>query len=574
MKRTFFKFSFVLSITTIILSCSENTIELSENYDGSIVLKTQEEIDAFPFKSISGDLTISFVENITNLKGLDGLTSIGGNLRIFGNESLTSLSGLENLTSVGYRIEIFHNPSLSSLQALENISKISADLYIGDNKVLNSLSGLENITSVNGYVIVINNDNLISLNGLDGLTTIGNYFWITENDALISLSGLENLTTISSNWNRSNKSHTSLVKKSFNNTDWVKIPSASQRIILTQNGFFSISNNPALKSLAGLNKLSSIGGTLYIERNESLESLAGLESLVDIKKNVSIGKDSFAKFPPPSQGNSSLTDFCGIQHLIQNGQITKNEYFVDNNAYNPSYEEMQSTADICTQSNVFPGNLTLASQTQIDAFNYTTIKGSLTIRDGENNITNLNNLKGLVSVGGGLIIDQNPNLISLNGLENLTIVKENLIISNNTSLTSLSGLDNILTINGCLYLVDNTSLTSLMGLSKLTTINDFFRIEGNNKLSSLNGLNNLNSINDDLSIYENELLTSLDGLDNLGTISRNLNIFYNDVLTDFCSIRQLIIDGEITVNEYNVDDNAYNPSFTDIQKLDNGGCKN
>ena len=49
---------------------------------------------------IEGDVTISGI-NITNLNGLDILTSIGGSLKITHNDPLTSLIGLNNLTNIG-----------------------------------------------------------------------------------------------------------------------------------------------------------------------------------------------------------------------------------------------------------------------------------------------------------------------------------------------------------------------------------------------------------------------------------------------------------------------------------------
>merc|ERR1712078_86926 len=46
-----------------------------------------------------GDVEIG--ENVTSLKGLEGLTSVGGDLSIDSNDQLTSLAGLEGLDSVG-----------------------------------------------------------------------------------------------------------------------------------------------------------------------------------------------------------------------------------------------------------------------------------------------------------------------------------------------------------------------------------------------------------------------------------------------------------------------------------------
>ena len=333
-----------------------------------------------------------------------------------------------------------------------------------------------------------------------------------------------------------------------NNKDDEIIPLVKKRIILSQNGFLSISNNSVLESLSSLNKLNTIGGSLHIEHNVTLESLTGLENLTKIQNNLSIGRESFSN-DASSEGNSSLTDLCAIRHLIINGEITENEYYIDDNAYNPTYEEIQSTSNICNQSNIYSGNLTLSSQTQIDTFTYTTISGSLIIRDSENNITNLNSLSSLVYVGGQIVIDRNSKLVSLNGLENIKEVKENLVITNNNRLTSLNGLGNVNSIVGYLFIEDNSSLISLEGLNNLTSINEGIRVEDNDLITSLNGLNSLISINE------------------------NLNIYNNDNLINLCAVSQLITNGQITTNEYFVLNNAYNPTYTEIQNVGSGGCE-
>src|SRR5690606_39831565 len=81
------------------------------------------------------------------------------------------------------------------------------------------------------------------------------------------------------------------------------------------------------------------------------------------------------------------------------------------------------------------------------------------------NLTNLNGLSNLTSVGGYLYIGSNSNLTNLDGLSNLTSVGADLAIQSNSSLTDISGLQNIdpasiLSTNGLgLYIVGNTSLS-------------------------------------------------------------------------------------------------------------------
>ncbi len=65
---------------------------------------------------------------------------------ITANNSLTDLSGLENLTSNVTYLVLDSNPVLTDVKALQNVSSISYLLGILDNNSINNLSGLENIS--------------------------------------------------------------------------------------------------------------------------------------------------------------------------------------------------------------------------------------------------------------------------------------------------------------------------------------------------------------------------------------------------------------------------------------------
>lgn len=497
MKKAIFIILLLLSCSTIIYSCKNDDEQISEIYNGDLEITRLEDINAFTFKVITGNLTISFADDITSLEGLSSLTSVGGNLRIFGNQFLRDLGGLENLVSVGQGLDIYYNASLVSLKGLENVTYIGSDLYIGDNDELNTLNGLEHITSIDGYLIIINNGSLISLSGLDGLASVGNYLWITGNKNLASLSGLDNLTSVSLSSTGKGSSYASLDKSILVNTDEI-IPSVSKRTIHSPHGFFSISNNSVLKSLSSLNKLTTIGGSLFIENNATLESLNGLENLITVNNNLRIGNDSFSRANSYA-GNSSLTDLCAIRHLIVNGQIAKNEYYVYYNFYNPTYNEIQNK-DTCLKGTTYTGHLFLDNQEDVDNFNYTRVNGDLTIYSW-GKIKNLNGLKTLTSVSGYVNI------------------------GNNTSLSSLSGLDN------------------------------------------------LTSVGKDFSVYFNDALTNLNGLNSITSVGENLKVYENKALTNLCGMRQLITNGQISSDEYKVNENAYNPSYEEIQNIGSTGCE-
>ena len=186
-----------------------------------IIFTTQAQIDNFQINYPNCTEIEGYVEingcDITNLNGLNVLTTIGEGLYIDGDNSLTSLTGLEGLTTI-------------------------EALWISNyNASLTSLTGLENLTSIGEYIAIVYNAALISLTGLDNLTSIGGDLWFEGNDALTSMTGLENLTSI--------------------------------------GGELAIVSNPFLTSLTGLGNLTSIGGGFGIEENAALTSLTGLDSV-------------------------------------------------------------------------------------------------------------------------------------------------------------------------------------------------------------------------------------------------------------------------------------------------------
>jgi hypothetical protein len=147
-----------------------------------------------------------------------------------------------------------------------------------------------------------------------------------------------------------------------------------------------------------------------------------------------------------------------------------------------------------------PEGITFTTQEEIDNFqtNYpgcTEIEGNVII--GSTNgtdITNLNGLSILTSIGGSFIFAGNSSLINLSGLENLTSIGGNL----QTYLYNTYGTP-----------IGNTALVSLSGLEGLTSIEGDIRISYNNALTSLEGLINVDAgtiMN--LSIHSNASLSS------------------------------------------------------------------
>jgi hypothetical protein len=188
-----------------------------------------------------------------------------------------------------------------------------------------------------------------------------------------------------------------------------------------------------------------------------------------------------------------------------------------------------------------PEGITFSTQAQIDNFqtnypNCTEILGDVIIGQSDgSDITNLNGLYVLISIGGNLWIGAdedigNPSLTSLTGLGNLTSIGDNLYISDNDALTSLTGLDNLTSI-GYLFICCNSALTSLTGLGNLTSTGGNLYISDNDALTSLTGLENITSIGGDLYIGYNDALNNLTGLENLTSIGGDLWIDDNNSLS-------------------------------------------
>ena len=143
--------------------------------------------------SIGGWLYVMENDFLTSLTGLDNLTSIGGGLYIDGHDALTNLTGLEGLTFIGKEFAIDYNNALTNLMGLNNLTSIGAGLYIEGNASLTSLAGLENMTSIGEDFSIVYNASLTSLTGLDNLTSIGGWLGIEESASLTSLTGLDSI---------------------------------------------------------------------------------------------------------------------------------------------------------------------------------------------------------------------------------------------------------------------------------------------------------------------------------------------------------------------------------------------
>ena len=597
-----------LSITYNSLLTSLNGLDAVTSIGGGLSITSNPTLTSLTglgaVPSIGGYLYIQDNPALTNLEGLGAVTSIEGNLIIYSNTTLTSLTGLDAVTSIGSTLSIGANAALTSLEGLGAITSIGGGLFIGANAVLTSLMGLGAVTSI-VYLQINNNAVLTSLSGLSSVTLITGWVDISDNAALMSLTGLENITPTTI---------TDLTIQNSNMLSWCNVQSICDYLSNPANpatisgnatgcatraeieaactnpscppgditfttqaeidafpamypGCTTISGNVTIQgsditNLNGLSAVTSIGEGLYIQSNQALTSLSGLSAVTSIGEGLYIyanpaltsltGLDNIdpTTITDLTIQSSNQLSLCDVQSICDYLSNPANPATISANATGCATRTEVEAACAC------PGDITFTTQAEIDAFptdypGCTEILGNVTIDDGgSENITNLNGLSQLSSVGGNLTIQNNSSLTSLTGLDALNSVEGNFYIDNNATLISLTGLEAISYIGGIYTQIsNNAALTSLTGLSGLTSLEEYLFISNNDALTSLTGLNALTFIGGVFSINENPALSSLTGLDALNSIGQHLTIFDNAVLTDLSGLDALTsIGGHLIIS--------------------------
>ncbi len=499
----------------------------AQTYNGSLTLNSQAEVDAFNYTSVSGELFIGSADfpsgDITNLNSLSKLTSVGGGLIIEGNTALPNLDDLSNLTSV----ESLSISNCLSLQNINGLSKIYSltSLYLIKTGILN-VDGLTNLTSVSNYIVIGSNGVLTNLNGLANLNFVGQTFKLNNNPYLFNVCGLHTLFS-------NNPSYTGYTSWGNGNDSLVNCNTLTANLTLTTQAQVDAFN------------YTSVTGNLVIHEAlaGNITNLGGLFNLISLGGSLNV------------QNNLALSSYCGLYNLLNAGYAGTTA--ISGNAVNPTSAQIIA-GGMCS---VFSGDITLNTQAQVDAFNYTGVTGNLTIQETTlGTITNLNALSQLSFIGKNLIFYNNTALTNLNGLSHLTSLGGDIQMTG-TYLANLDGLSSLNSIGGSISLFANHSLTNLDGLSHVSSLKRAISITSNPVLASISGLSNITNITI-LQITDNTLLTNINGLNNIQTIFSNIiigiTIRNNPVLTNLDGLAnlkavkgQVIIEVNNTLNNIN-----------------------
>lgn len=216
--------------------------------------------------------------------------------------------------------------------------------------------------------------------------------------------------------------------------------------------------------------------------------------------------------------------------------------------------------------------------------------GNLNIGGGQNDITNLDGLSGLIAVEQNLSINHCNNLIDitglsalaevgfsfsitqcfsleqLHGLENLNSIGLSLIIEDNDHLLSLSGLDNLSSVVN-LTIKNHVFLSDISALDQLTQVQGYVTIDANYSLPNLIGLQHIAQVGGSLLIHNNPQLNDLTGLEALSWIGESLQIHDNDGLDSLGGLEHLEVIAGLGNLGLEIVDNASLQNLSGLQNL-------
>ncbi|MCT2560495.1 hypothetical protein [Chryseobacterium herbae] len=234
---------------------------------------------------------------------------------------------------------------------------------------------------------------------------------------------------------------------------------------------------------------------------------------------------------------------------------------------------------------VYQGTVNLITQKDIDEFGknkYTFINGSMNICDINSSEfskeeINLDALKSIRIINGGLLITRLENLKSVRGLENLEKVNGDFVISG-CGLNTISTFEKLATISGDLVFGNNdfneVKLTEITGFSNLTEVGSIF-ISGNSGLQKLDAFHKIEKTKTIQII--NTSLERVDNFKNLKNV-KNFSVEYSSPLKEINLEKLENVSGLFALNE----NTHYNgqirmPNIRKINHLfiiDNNGLEN
>jgi len=450
--------------------------------------------------TVSDNLVINTNEALTNIEAWGNVTTVGGYFIVINNDVLTNLNGLTNLNSVNH-ILIQFNDVLESLNGMSSLSTINSSVRISDNNMLADLGSFPYVGEIGTFFIAENNQSLTNLNGFASLLTIGGALRLVNNDALTDISALAYVYNFSydlevvENDNLSNccilEFMASLVDGNYpvtienngeNCNSLAEIVIECNDLPECPDGDIILSSQQDVDQLGMYYpNCTEIAGNISITGND-ITNLDGLTNIQQVLGNISItnnplltnldGLSNIQNFATnlTVTNNLNLADCCVLEDIAESVLANGNTLIINNNVENCN--SLIEIDEDCALPQCPIGNLFLYTQADIDQFiidypNCTNFQNSIDI--STSGLNNLNGLSNLIEIGGHLFI-YSTDLVNLTGLDNLQIIGDYLQIENNDFLTDIESLGNITSLGGNLYVNNNPNLASCCPLINLADL--------------------------------------------------------------------------------------------------------
>lgn len=529
------------TVLLIVFLCSTMFVN-AQCPTGSVLLQSQAEVDNFvatystTCSDIPFDLEIKgsgvVPGGITDVSGLDFITSIGGDLFFNNNHDLISINGFNNLISIAGSFKY-----IGSFQSTSQTSQVGSgtEEIIGFNNLV-SIGGdfwiKDGSTNISISSPISYSPSLEEINGFNSVTTIGGDIKFDYMDTPV-MTGFNALTNYTGNF--------SIYHSSFpdggNYNIFPNLITFDGNITVVRNVYYATEVNVSLNFL---NNIVTMNGDILANDMTITSGMQGLETL-----NGSL-----------RLGSSNITTVCFTNLDRIEGSIVLETI--------PSWSRPVGTIDIpsltsmggslsagnADLTNIFLDNLEslgsisfnfVSSFNTIIRMNSLTSLGSISMVDssiGELSMTSLTDV----------VFDQNNSVsfarLYLNNVENYTgngnfsSVSE---VLNMNSLASINGLsvgaidlsfESLQTINGDFSMIDGNAATSTFNFNNLHTVTGDFNIYNVATPISLEGFSTLHAIGGDMIITYNSGLTSLDDLNNIQQVDGFITIRFNTNLQD------------------------------------------
>lgn len=194
-----------------------------------------------------------------------GCTTIEGDLTIgnIAGSDINSLANLRDIETVKGTLSI-QGTSILGFDGLGNLGEVNGNFLINKNLLLKDFKGLNNLVEIGGVFILKENSKITNLTGLDRWTkALGIDF--NKNSSLSDankIAEIANLETI----------------KLINNAKLRTLPPLT---LLSNLSGINISNNTQFKNLDFLSPIGYLSGNVTIKSNPSLSDCCGMAHLID-----------------------------------------------------------------------------------------------------------------------------------------------------------------------------------------------------------------------------------------------------------------------------------------------------